>query len=88
MVLVMDIHGVWATIQNENAGRIMGFTTELVRDYWRMIEDEDDCFDVPPNKIEVLNAYRKEAMSGDYYGLKCASAEFILEHTGIDLRVS
>lgn len=83
----MDIHTTWASIQNENAGRIMGFTTELVRFYWRQIEEGDDCFEVPPNKTEVLDAYRKECFSGDYRNLKCASAEFILEHTGIDLPV-
>lgn len=79
----MDIHARWDYLQNENAGAIMGFTTELVRFYWRQLE----LAEIPANKGELIDAYRRQAMSGDYYQLKCASAEFILEHTGIELRV-
>lgn len=79
----MDIHTRWAAIQEENAGVIMAFTTDLVKFYWKQL----DLAEISANKIELLDAYRLEAMSGDYYNLKCVSAEFILEQTEIDLRV-
>ena len=82
----MDIHKKWDSMLDENAsaGVIMGFTTELVKFYWRQL----DLAEVPNNKTALVDAYRKQAMSGNYYELKCTSAEFILEHTEIDLRVT
>lgn len=79
----MDIHAEWDRLQTANAGEIMAFTMAIVREYWRYL----DLAEIPENKIELADAYRKEAMSGDYRNFKVVSAEFILEQTGIDLRV-
>lgn len=73
----MDIHATWASLMGANAGEIMSFTTNLVKQYWRLCEE--------PVDNNELNAYRKNAMSGDYHHLISCSSDFITKHVGVDL---
>ena len=71
----MDIHAEWRHLMGRNAMEIMAFTTDFVRQYWRIVDQ--------PRDSAALDAYRENAMSGDYDWLISASAEFILEQTGV-----
>lgn len=63
-----------------NAMEIMSWTTDFMKQYWRLGDGKVDH--------QILNAYRREAMSGNYHHLIDVSAELILEHTGIQLDCS
>lgn len=77
----MDIHAEWRHLMGRNAGEILAFTTDFVRKYWNLTEREF----FPGERANILDDYRKEAVSDTYHWLTNVSAEFILEQTGIQM---
>lgn len=75
----MNVHSEWNRLPGSNLGEVLSFTTNLVREYWRLTDER------PEDWVQRLNAYRMAALKGDYGWVFSVSAEFILEETGIDL---
>jgi hypothetical protein len=78
----MDIQAEWKHLMGRNAMEIMAWTTDFMRQYWRLTSEDSR---VTPAQRQLLDDYRLDAMSSDYDYLIGVSAEFILEHAGIKL---
>jgi hypothetical protein len=77
----VDIIEEWKRLAGENAGVIMAWTTEFMRQYWRLTEDERTA----SQRTAVLDVYRQRCFSGTYDNLIYESHELIREETGLDL---
>lgn len=77
----MDLHEQWKYLcwKKPNAGEIMSFTTNVVKEYWKIIDEKPFQWD------KRLGAYRTSCMRGDYMNVYSQSLEFIFQETGIQL---
>ena len=77
----MDIQYEWEILlhRKPNAGEFLAFTTHLVKEYWKICDE--------PKDREALDKYRSDFLKSPSYAaaISC-SMEFILEHTGIQLK--
>lgn len=78
---LMEIIEEWKRLAGENAGVIMAWTTDFLKQYWRLTEDERSSRE----RRDILDTYRRNCLSGNYDNLIYVSHELILEEVGIDL---
>jgi hypothetical protein len=77
----MDIIAEWNHLAGQNAGVIMAWTTDFLRQYWKLTEDERPG----PERKAILDEYRQRCFRGNYDNLIFQSHELIHVETGIDL---
>jgi hypothetical protein len=83
--MAVDLHDEFRRLWGRNAGEVVSFTMNVVKTYWRLIEEED--MPSAPDRYALCDEYYTQVLSGDYEHVFNVSADFIWEHTGIRLDV-